>query len=146
MIVEPGPAGVHRWQNSTGVPLKCGTGPALRASRSSRCPFGAYLGHTPSGPEPAILKAVEEPLARRFLGPPAQKSANPPASPGGRVEPGETAAEAAGRGVREETGLRVSVGELLWVREYLPERHSGNPYHRTQLRQGNAPVYLGDLL
>ena len=43
-------------------------------------------------------------------------------------------------------GLRVSVGELLWVREYLPERHSGNPYHRTQLRQRNAPVDLGDLL
>ncbi|MFI9259757.1 NUDIX domain-containing protein [Streptomyces sioyaensis] len=55
--------------------------------------------------------------------------------PGGRVEPGETDAEAVGREVREETGLRVSVGELLWVREYLPERHSGNPYHRTQLQQ-----------
>lgn len=45
--------------------------------------------------------------------------------PGGRVEPGETAAEEVGREVREETGLRVRVGELLWAREYLPERHSG---------------------
>lgn len=31
--------------------------------------------------------------------------------------------------------MRVSFGELPWVREYLPERHSGNPYHRTQLQQ-----------
>jgi 8-oxo-dGTP diphosphatase len=33
--------------------------------------------------------------------------------PGGRIEPGETAAEAAAREVLEETGLRVSVGRLL---------------------------------
>ena len=33
--------------------------------------------------------------------------------PGGRIEPGETAAEAAAREVLEETGLQVSVGELL---------------------------------
>ena len=33
--------------------------------------------------------------------------------PGGRIEPGETAAQAAGREVREETGLLVDVGELL---------------------------------
>jgi len=33
--------------------------------------------------------------------------------PGGRIEPGESAAEAAGREVREETGLQVTVGELL---------------------------------
>ncbi|THV41867.1 NUDIX domain-containing protein [Glycomyces buryatensis] len=55
--------------------------------------------------------------------------------PGGRVEPGETAAEAARREVREETGMQVDIGELLWVREYLPERHPGHPHHRTQLQQ-----------
>lgn len=33
--------------------------------------------------------------------------------PGGRLEPGESPAEAAAREVREETGLDVTVGELL---------------------------------
>jgi ADP-ribose pyrophosphatase YjhB (NUDIX family) len=33
--------------------------------------------------------------------------------PGGRVEPGESAAGAAGREVREETGLEVEVGPVL---------------------------------
>lgn len=35
--------------------------------------------------------------------------------PGGRLEPGETPAQAAVREVREETGLDVRVGEQLWT-------------------------------
>jgi A/G-specific adenine glycosylase len=33
--------------------------------------------------------------------------------PGGKVEPGETPAEAAGREIREETGIEVTVGEPI---------------------------------
>lgn len=37
--------------------------------------------------------------------------------PGGRLEPGETAAEGAAREVHEETGIRVVVGSLVGVVE-----------------------------
>ncbi|MCX4986931.1 NUDIX hydrolase [Streptomyces sp. NBC_00572] len=50
-------------------------------------------------------------------------SANPRGGPGGRVEPGETPREAAGRELLEETGLRAELlrePALATVRSYRP--------------------------
>ena len=41
--------------------------------------------------------------------------------PGGAIEPGETSMEAAAREVKEETGLSVDVGRMIWhVEQLLP--------------------------
>jgi len=43
--------------------------------------------------------------------------------PCGRQEGGETLEEAVRREVWEETGQKIQVGELLWVREYIGKHH-----------------------
>jgi 8-oxo-dGTP diphosphatase len=72
-------------------------------------------------PAPVVCAgAVVRDVAGRLL---LVRRGRPPSAglwsvPGGRVEPGETPAQAAGREVREETGLTVSVGALLATVEF----------------------------
>ena len=49
------------------------------------------------------------------------------ALPGGGLEPGESLAECARREVYEETGLRVTIGKIAFIYEWVVPRYSGQP-------------------
>jgi 8-oxo-dGTP diphosphatase len=73
----------------------------------------------PDHPIPGVGVALIEDgrilLVRKSRGPWADRWA----VPGGKVEMGETMEEAAVREVREETGLRVRLGPVVWTGEVI---------------------------
>jgi 8-oxo-dGTP diphosphatase len=63
--------------------------------------------------------------------------------PGGRLEPGETIPECAGRELAEETGLTAGFSGVLYVNEFLREgRHTIDVVARMSL-EGEAEASLG---
>ena len=63
--------------------------------------------------------------------------------PGGRLEPGETIPECAGRELAEETGLTAGFSGVLYVSEFLREgRHTVDVVARMAL-EGEAEASLG---
>ncbi len=63
--------------------------------------------------------------------------------PGGRLEPGETIPECAGRELAEETGLTAGFSGVLYVSEFMREgRHTIDVIVRMDL-QGDGEASLG---
>jgi len=50
--------------------------------------------------------------------------------PGGGQQPGETLRDTVRRECREEVGVEVEVGPLLYVREYIGKNHDFSPRHK----------------
>jgi acetyl-CoA carboxylase carboxyl transferase subunit beta len=117
VTVRPKPAKVNRSAGSVSrypTLAGCAVPAAFRSIRSGIAPGEES---TPAAPAAVVncAGAVVRDRAGRVL---LIKRGHEPARgrwslPGGRLEPGETSAEAAAREVREETGLIVAVGELL---------------------------------
>ncbi len=66
--------------------------------------------------------------------------------PGGHVQHGERAQEAAVREVKEETGLEVAVERALGVREFIAARHTKRPKNMPAGHHALAVIFLCRLL
>lgn len=88
---------------------------SFSVGRARRADKHAYTRGMSEAVVPAVGTVITDDAGRVLL----IKRANPPQKgrwtvPGGKVEPGETLAEAAARETLEETGLRVAIGAELW--------------------------------
>ena len=107
---------------------------ALLLPQHAATALGGFLGHRgPQGdPEQVIVQAVIEGSAGILLS--VRSDLRGWELPGGTLDPGETEAQGLVREVLEETGLHVTVGEL--VGDYL----------RTGFRPHRARVYRCEVL